>query len=43
MMGFGPEKDKFALELTYNYSVKHYQKGNDFKYISFYLNYQEVK
>ncbi|KAF5276545.1 hypothetical protein FQR65_LT03975 [Abscondita terminalis] len=30
MIGYGPEDDHFVLELTYNYPVKSYAKGNDF-------------
>lgn len=30
MVGYGPEDNHFVAELTYNYPVKSYQKGNDF-------------
>uniref|UniRef100_A0A4W4DV70 VOC domain-containing protein n=1 Tax=Electrophorus electricus TaxID=8005 RepID=A0A4W4DV70_ELEEL len=30
MVGFGPEHDHFAAELTYNYGVGEYRLGNDF-------------
>lgn len=30
MVGYGPEDDHFVIELTYNYGVKSYEKGNDF-------------
>lgn len=30
MVGYGPEDTHFVVELTYNYSVKSYEKGNDF-------------
>ncbi|KAF5298167.1 hypothetical protein FQA39_LY02591 [Lamprigera yunnana] len=30
MVGYGPEHDHFVIELTYNYPVKSYKKGNDF-------------
>ncbi|XP_035648109.1 glyoxalase domain-containing protein 4-like isoform X3 [Oncorhynchus keta] len=30
MVGFGPEDDHFAAELTYNYGVGEYRLGNDF-------------
>lgn len=30
MVGYGPEDNHFVMELTYNYPVKHYAKGNDF-------------
>jgi catechol 2,3-dioxygenase-like lactoylglutathione lyase family enzyme len=29
MIGYGPEKENFALELVYNYGVKKYKFGND--------------
>ncbi|KAK1786150.1 hypothetical protein P4O66_017579 [Electrophorus voltai] len=35
MVGFGPEHDHFAAELTYNYGVGEYRLGNDF--LSLYL------
>jgi lactoylglutathione lyase len=28
MMGYGPEDKNAVLELTYNYGVKEYDKGN---------------
>lgn len=31
MVGYGPEDDHFVVELTYNYGIKHYNKGNDFQ------------
>ena len=34
MIGYGPEEENFALELTYNYGVDHYEFGNDLQYIS---------
>lgn len=30
MVGYGPENTHFAVELTYNYGIKSYDKGNDF-------------
>ncbi|XP_045475485.1 glyoxalase domain-containing protein 4 [Harmonia axyridis] len=30
MIGYGPEDSHFVVELTYNYGVKSYEKGNDF-------------
>ena len=33
MMGLNNEKDDFAVELTYNYGIKGYKKGNDFRHI----------
>ncbi|XP_036264318.1 glyoxalase domain-containing protein 4 isoform X2 [Pipistrellus kuhlii] len=34
MVGFGPEDNHFVAELTYNYGIKNYQLGNDFKGIT---------
>ena len=31
MVGYGPEDDHFVVELTYNYTVRDYKMGNDFK------------
>ena len=31
MAGFGPEDDHFVFELTYNYGVTDYKKGNDLR------------
>lgn len=31
MVGYGPEDNHFVVELTYNYGIKHYVKGNDFR------------
>ena len=33
MVGFGPEDDHFAVELTYNYGIKSYKRGNDFQVV----------
>lgn len=30
MIGYGPEDTHFVVELTYNYGVKAYERGNDF-------------
>jgi hypothetical protein len=30
MIGYGPEDTHFVVELTYNYNVTSYEKGNDF-------------
>jgi hypothetical protein len=30
MMGYGPEDKSAVLELTYNYGVKEYEKGNGY-------------
>jgi len=34
MIGYGPEDTHFVIELTYNYGIKEYQTGNDFKAIT---------
>ncbi|KXJ29028.1 glyoxalase domain-containing protein 4 [Exaiptasia diaphana] len=34
MIGYGSEDDHFVLELTYNYTVKEYKRGNDFQSIT---------
>ncbi len=31
MMGYGPEDNHFVVELTYNYGIKNYEKGNEFQ------------
>lgn len=30
MVGYGPEDTHFVVELTYNYGIHAYDKGNDF-------------
>ena len=30
MVGYGGEDDHFVMELTYNYGIKNYRKGNEF-------------
>lgn len=34
MIGYGPESSHFVIELTYNYGVKSYDVGNDFRGIT---------
>lgn len=34
MIGYGPEDTHFVIELTYNYGIKQYEAGNDFKAIT---------
>lgn len=34
MIGYGPEDTHFVIELTYNYGIKEYETGNDFKAIT---------
>lgn len=31
MVGYGSEDSHFVVELTYNYGIKQYEKGNDFQ------------
>eukprot|EP01006_Ploeotia_vitrea_P020969 TRINITY_DN53298_c0_g1_i1.p1 TRINITY_DN53298_c0_g1~~TRINITY_DN53298_c0_g1_i1.p1 ORF type:complete len:302 (+),score=51.08 TRINITY_DN53298_c0_g1_i1:32-937(+) len=38
MVGYGEETGNFALELTYNYGIKKYKKGNDLRYIALRAN-----
>ena len=33
MIGYGPEEQNFALELTYNYGIDSYKSGDDLQYI----------
>ncbi len=33
MIGYGDENNNFVLELTYNYGIRSYERGNDFNYI----------
>ena len=33
MVGYGKEDDHFVVELTYNYSILSYERGNDFQVI----------
>lgn len=33
MIGYGPEEQNFALELTYNYGIDGYKSGDDLQYI----------
>lgn len=37
MMGYGPEDKSAVLELTYNYGVTEYDKGNAYAQVSFAL------
>lgn len=34
MIGYGPEDSHFVIELTYNYGIKEYESGNDFRGIT---------
>eukprot|EP01083_Nonionella_stella_P048150 128937_1 len=37
MIGYLPETTNFALELTYNYGIKGYQRGNDLRFIGLHI------
>lgn len=46
MIGYGPEDNHFVLELTYNYSIGSYQRGNDLQHIKIALEndlFEKVK
>lgn len=34
MVGYGPEDSHFVVELTYNYNIGQYKRGNDFQVLS---------
>ena len=42
MVGYGPETKYFALELTYNYGIDHYDKQDDLRYIAVRSNVKDV-
>ena len=33
-VGYGPEDSHFVVELTYNYNISQYRRGNDFQGIT---------
>lgn len=37
MMGYGPEEKNAVLELTYNYGVTDYEKGNGYALVKIFL------
>lgn len=43
MIGYGPEEENFALELTYNYGIDSYKSGNDLQYISLQRDIEDTK
>lgn len=43
MIGYGPEEEGFALELTYNYGIDGYKNGNDLQYICLQLDVEATK
>lgn len=43
MIGYGPEEENFALELTYNYGIDSYKNGNDLQYISLQRDVKDTK
>ena len=38
MAGYGLEDDHFVVELTYNYGIKYYEKGNEFQVLGYHGN-----
>lgn len=38
MMGYGPEDKNAVMELTYNYGVTEYDKGNAYAQVKYSLN-----
>ena len=38
MVGYGMEDNHFVVELTYNYGIKNYRKGNDFQVGFYYVS-----
>lgn len=38
MVGYGPERHYFALELTANYGIEEYEKADDLRYIAIRAN-----
>ena len=38
MVGYGPEDSHFVVELTYNYNIGQYKRGNDFQVLSLTCN-----
>ena len=38
MIGYGSEDDHFVVELTYNYGIKYYEKGNEFQVLGYHGN-----
>lgn len=43
MIGYGPEEEGFALELTYNYGIDSYKNGDDLQYICLQLDVEATK
>ncbi|CAB1109782.1 unnamed protein product [Ectocarpus sp. CCAP 1310/34] len=43
MIGYGPEEESFALELTYNYGIDGYKNGDDLQYICLQLDVEATK
>lgn len=43
MIGYGPEEESFALELTYNYGIDSYTNGNDLQYIALQKDVHDTK
>lgn len=43
MIGYGPEEQNFALELTYNYGIDGYKNGDDLQFICMHLDVDATK
>lgn len=43
MIGYGPEEESFALELTYNYGIDSYKNGDDLQHICLQRDVEETK
>lgn len=43
MIGYGPEEQGFALELTYNYGIDSYKNGDDLQYICLQTDVEATK
>lgn len=42
MMGYGPEDKNAVMELTYNYGITDYEKGNAYAQVQYFSNLHHV-
>lgn len=42
MMGYGPEDKNAVMELTYNYGVTDYEKGNAYAQVLQFSNFHQI-
>ena len=42
MMGYGPEDKNAVLELTYNYGVTDYEKGNAYAQVLYFFSFHQI-